>query len=149
MSVVYRGQDTRLHRPVCIKVFFRLDGNTAGYQKAYDHFVQEAFALSQLAHPNTLRIYDFGHLDQEPHSPFQVSELLTGGTVSHHVRRAGPFTPSGALDILEAVIGALSEAHARGVIHRDIKPSNVLFGSAGPRRVVKLADFGIAKALAG
>jgi serine/threonine-protein kinase len=148
MSVVYEGHDVRLRRPVCIKVFHRLDPRDPAYRTTYEHFVQEAFALSQLKHPNTLRIYDFGYLEIEPKSPFHVCELLDGGTVAQHVRKSGPLAPISALEILEPVIGALSEAHARGVVHRDLKPNNVLFGSAGSSRVVKLVDFGIAKALA-
>jgi serine/threonine-protein kinase len=148
MSVVYEGHDVRLRRPVCIKVFHRLDPRDPAYRTTYEHFVQEAFALSQLKHPNTLRIYDFGYLEQEPKSPLHVCELLDGGTVAQHVRKVGPLPPVLALEILEPVIGALSEAHARGVVHRDLKPNNVLFGTAGSSRVVKLVDFGIAKALA-
>src|SRR5882757_11529628 len=67
-SVVFRGTDERLHRPVCIKVFSGLGGKSGVGRTSYEHFVQEAFALSRLTHPNTLRIYDFGHLgpkDQE------------------------------------------------------------------------------------
>jgi eukaryotic-like serine/threonine-protein kinase len=146
MSVVYRGEDDRLKRPVCVKVFFGLDRSQQLYQTTYEHFVQEAFALSQLQHPNTLRIYDFGYLDEEPRSPFHVSELMDGGTLLGHVRRSGTLPVREVLEILEPIVGALGEAHARGVVHRDIKPSNILFGSAGPTRTVKLADFGIAKA---
>ncbi|MBI3182451.1 MAG: serine/threonine protein kinase [Myxococcales bacterium] len=146
MSVVYRALDERLQRPVCAKVFFGLDPEQVEYQTNYEHFVQEAFALSQLQHPNTLRIYDFGYLDFAPHSPFHVSELMGGGTLQNLVRRSGSLTPPQALAILEPVVGALSEAHGRGIVHRDIKPSNILFGAAGASRVVKLADFGIAKA---
>ncbi len=146
MSVVYRGVDDRLKRPVCVKVFFGLDRSQQLYQTTYEHFVQEAFALSQLQHPNTLRIYDFGYLDEEPRSPFHVSELMDGGTLLGHVRRCGTLPAREVVDILEPIVGALGEAHARGIVHRDIKPSNILFGSAGPTRTVKLADFGIAKA---
>lgn len=146
MSVVYRGTDERLHRPVCVKIFFGIDRSRVAYQTSYEHFVQEAFALSQLSHPNTIRIYDFGYLPEEPKSPFHVSELLDGGTLLGLIRREGPLAPATALDILEPIVGALSEAHSRGVVHRDIKPSNILFGRAGPRQIVKLADFGIAKA---
>jgi serine/threonine-protein kinase len=146
MSVVYRGQDDRLQRPVCVKVFFGLDRSQSVYQTSYEHFVQEAFALSQLSHPNTIRIYDFGYLEEEPRSPFHVSELMDGGTLLGHVRRQGTLTTDEAIEILEPIVGALTEAHSRGIVHRDIKPTNILFGSAGPNRVVKLADFGIAKA---
>jgi serine/threonine protein kinase len=62
-SLVFRGEDTRLARPVCIKVFSGLGGKSGVGRTTYEHFVQEAFALSRLTHPNTLRIYDFGHLD--------------------------------------------------------------------------------------
>ncbi len=62
-SLVFRGEDTRLSRPVCIKVFSGLGGKSGVGRTTYEHFVQEAFALSRLTHPNTLRIYDFGHLD--------------------------------------------------------------------------------------
>ncbi len=148
MSVVYQGNDSRLRRPVCIKVFHRLDPREPAYRTTYEHFVQEAFALSQLKHPNTLRIYDFGYLDHEPRSPFHVCEFLDGGTLSQHIRRGGPLPGAAVLEVMEPVIGALSEAHARGVVHRDLKPNNVLFGSAGTSRVVKLVDFGIAKSLA-
>lgn len=62
-SLVFRGEDNRLARPVCIKVFSGLGGKSGLGRTTYEHFVQEAFALSRLTHPNTLRIYDFGHLD--------------------------------------------------------------------------------------
>jgi len=145
MAIIYRGHDTRLLRPVCIKVFHRLRPGQAAYRAAYEHFIQEAFTLSQFSHPNTLRIYDFGYLEGDLAAPFQISELLEGGTLGRLVRRHGPLSPADALEILEPVAGALAEAHARGIVHRDIKPSNILFGLVGTRRVVKLCDFGIAK----
>jgi serine/threonine-protein kinase len=145
MAIIYRGRDTRLLRAVCIKVFMRLDPAQFGYRTAYEHFVQEAFALSQFNHPHTLRIYDFGYLE-EGGPPFQISELLEGGTLGARIRSEGPLDPHAALDLLAPIAGALAEAHARGIVHRDIKPSNILFGLAGASRVVKLCDFGIAKA---
>ncbi len=93
-SIVYRGDDKRLSRPVCIKVFHNLAESDGVWRASYEHFVQEAFALSKLTHPNTLRIYDFGHLapeaDSEQGAPFQVSEYMNGGTLSRLVRREGP-----------------------------------------------------------
>ncbi len=149
MSVLYRGHDERLKRPVCVKVFFGLDPTRPSYRAVYDHFVQEAFALSQLGHPNTLRIYDFGYLEDERATPFQVAELLEGGTLAGYIRRKQRLSLEESLHVLEVVAGALSEAHASGIVHRDIKPSNILFGRAGAEDVVKLADFGIAKAFLG
>jgi serine/threonine protein kinase len=149
-SVVYRADDERLHRAVCIKVFHRVKSGDGPYQTAYEHFVQEAFALSKLTHPNTLRIYDFGHLSNrgsEMGAPFQVSEFMTHGTLWSHVREYGPMSTEESAPLIGALGGALGEAHQAGIIHRDIKPHNILFTTAGRNLVVKLADFGIAKAL--
>jgi hypothetical protein len=145
MGAVYRGSDLRLRRPVCIKIFHGLSRNEVLNRVSYDHFVQEAFALSRLSHPNTLRIYDFGRLMDDSEAPFQVFELLTGGTLGQWIRRAGPRSPKEALGLIEPVAGALSEAHMRGIIHRDVKPSNIMLGLLGSRRIAKLGDFGIAE----
>jgi serine/threonine-protein kinase len=147
MSVVYRGEDERLRRVVCVKVFCGLDPSRPGYRTIHEHFVQEAFALSALRHPNTIRIFDFGYLEDELATPFFVVEYADGGTLKEFVRKHGPLTPQETFEILEPIAGALREAHAAGIIHRDIKPSNILFSRAGPSLVVKLADFSIAKAL--
>jgi serine/threonine protein kinase len=150
-SVVYRGEDERLSRPVCIKVFHTLRDKEWIYRTTYQHFVQEAFALSKLSHPNTLRIYDFAHLPgpdgDEEGAPFQISEYMNGGTLSNLVRREGPLAPGEANQVVTAICGALDEAHTHDIIHRDIKPKNILFGTAGETRSPKLADFGIAKSL--
>jgi serine/threonine protein kinase len=146
MGMVYRGSDLRLLRPVCVKIFHRLSGNDSVDRASYDHFVQEAFALSRLSHPNTLRIYDFGHLSGESKAPFHVCELLDGGTLGQWVRSAGPRSATETLSLIAQVAGALSEAHASGIIHRDVKPSNIILGLIGPQRVAKLGDFGIAMA---
>lgn len=146
-SVVYRGQDERLSRPVCIKVFSGLGGKSGVGRTSYEHFVQEAFALSRLTHPNTLRIYDFGHLGPKDAEgmPLQVCEYMSGGTLSQIVREQGKQTLAETARITIAMCAALSEAHALGIVHRDIKPQNILFGSVGVRKLPKLADFGIAK----
>ncbi|MGE3767163.1 MAG: serine/threonine protein kinase [Kofleriaceae bacterium] len=146
-SVVYRGQDERLNRPVCIKVFSGLGGKSGVGRTSYEHFVQEAFALSRLTHPNTLRIYDFGHLgpkDQEG-MPLQVCEFMNGGTLSMIVREQGKQSIEETVRVIGAMCSALAEAHQLGIVHRDIKPQNILFGSVGEKKLPKLADFGIAK----
>ena len=146
-SVVFRGTDERLSRPVCIKVFSGLGGKSGVGRTSYEHFVQEAFALSRLTHPNTLRIYDFGHLgskDQEG-MPLQVCEFMNGGTLSNIIREQGKQTLSETQRVIGAMCAALGEAHALGIVHRDIKPQNILFGAVGLNRLPKLADFGIAK----
>ena len=146
-SVVFRGTDERLSRPVCIKVFSGLGGKSGVGRTSYEHFVQEAFALSRLTHPNTLRIYDFGHLGatDDEGMPLQVCEFMNGGTLSMIVREKGVQSVGETARIIGAMCAALSEAHALGIVHRDIKPQNILFGSVGPDKLPKLADFGIAK----
>lgn len=172
-SLVFRGEDTRLARPVCVKVFSGLGGKSGVGRTTYEHFVQEAFALSRLTHPNTLRIYDFGHLDankrldtgrvehrrernepvaaSEPSAadelglPLQVCEYMNGGTLSSLLRERGLLPIGETMRIARAMCEALAEAHDLGIIHRDIKPQNILFASVGDARLPKLADFGIAK----
>jgi serine/threonine-protein kinase len=146
-SVVFRGQDERLSRPVCIKVFSGLGGQSGVGRTSYEHFVQEAFALSRLTHPNTLRIYDFGHLGpkDEAGMPLQVCEFMNGGTLSMIVREQGKQSLGETVRIMSAMCSALAEAHGLGIVHRDIKPQNILFASVGATKLPKLADFGIAK----
>jgi serine/threonine protein kinase len=146
-SVVFRGTDERLSRPVCIKVFSGLGGKSGVGRTSYEHFVQEAFALSRLTHPNTLRIYDFGHLGAKDNDgmPLQVCEFMNGGTLSNVVREQGVQSVAETARVIGAMCAALSEAHALGIVHRDIKPQNILFGSVGKNKLPKLADFGIAK----
>jgi serine/threonine protein kinase len=148
MSVVYRGLDQRLLRPVCIKVFDGLDAmSRPAYTTGHDHFVQEAFALSRLSHPNTVRIYDFGFIEREPALPFQIAEWVGGGTLHHRIRKEGALPLPLALELLEPIAGALGEAHALGIVHRDVKPSNILLHDDASL-MPKLADFGIAKSAA-
>jgi eukaryotic-like serine/threonine-protein kinase len=155
MATIYRAQDERLDRVVCVKLLRTTlvegSGSTSGravYQATYSHFLQEALALSKLQHPNTLRIYDFGYLDADGGSgggaPFHVAEYLDGGNLETHVRMRGAISGEEALGILEAITGAVAEAHEHGILHRDIKPSNILFGRVRGDLVPKLADFGIA-----
>ncbi len=152
-SVVFKGTDERLARPVCVKVFSGLGGLSGVGRTSYEHFVQEAFALSRLTHPNTLRIYDFGHIGQPGGSdpkdsagmPLQVCEYMNGGTLSQIIREQGKQGLVETVRIIAAMCAALSEAHGLGIVHRDIKPQNILFGSVGETRLPKLADFGIAK----
>ena len=146
-SVVFRGTDERLSRPVCIKVFSGLGGTSGVGRTSYEHFVQEAFALSRLTHPNTLRIYDFGHVGAHDLEgmPLQVCEFMNGGTLSQVVREQGKQSLAETARVIGAMCAALGEAHALGIVHRDIKPQNILFGSVGTSKLPKLADFGIAK----
>jgi serine/threonine protein kinase len=146
-SVVFLGQDERLSRPVCVKVFSGFGGNSGVGRTSYEHFVQEAFALSRLTHPNTLRIYDFGHLGPKDADgmPLQVCEYMNGGTLSQVIREQGKQSLAETARVVNAMCLALGEAHGLGIVHRDIKPQNILFGTVGGNKLPKLADFGIAK----
>jgi serine/threonine-protein kinase len=150
MATIYRATDERLDRVVCVKLL-RLElegsGSTSGgavYKATYSHFLREALALSKLQHPNTLRIYDFGYLE-DGQRPFQISEFLDGGNLEQHLRHRGALSAEETLAILERITGAIAEAHEQKIIHRDIKPSNILFARVGDVLMPKLADFGIAQ----
>jgi serine/threonine-protein kinase len=158
MATIYRAHDSRLDRIVCVKLLRNvIEGSGSGgvvYQATYTHFLQEARSLSKLAHPNTLRIYDFGFLQLDADTegnvaprPFQISEFLDGGNLETYVRARGSLKPVEILAILDRVGGAVGEAHALGILHRDIKPSNILFSRVGDVLMPKLADFGIARAI--
>jgi serine/threonine-protein kinase len=158
MATIYRAHDSRLDRVVCVKLLRNvIEGSGSGgviYQATYTHFLQEARSLSKLAHPNTLRIYDFGFLTLDADTdgtvaprPFQISEFLDGGNLETYVRARGVMKPVEVLAVLDRMAGATAEAHGAGILHRDIKPSNILFSRVGDVLMPKLADFGIARAI--
>jgi serine/threonine-protein kinase len=100
---------------------------------------------SQLLHPNTVRIYDFGRTKDG--LPYYVMEYLDGVTLAELVADAGPVPPGRVIHILRQVGAALREAHEHGMIHRDVKPENVMLCRRGEDDVVKLLDFGLVKSL--
>ncbi|BBZ67694.1 serine/threonine protein kinase [Mycolicibacterium insubricum] len=139
MSTVYRGVDLRLDRPVAIKV---MDSRYAGDQQFLTRFRLEATAVARLAHPALVAVYDQG---VDLHRPFLVMELVRGGTLRELLRERGPMPPHAVAAVLRPVLAGLAVAHRAGLIHRDIKPENVLISTDGE---VKLADFGLVRALA-
>ena len=107
-------------------------------------FGREARALSQLSHPNTVKVFSYGEL--EDGSLYIIMELLEGKNLNQSVRAEGPFSVARALPILIKACGALEEAHKAGIIHRDLKPENIfLVQNASVRDFPKLLDFGLAK----
>src|SRR5688500_6162671 len=112
-SIVFKGTDERLSRPVCIKLFSGFGRNSGVGRTSYEHFVQEAFALSRLTHPNTLRIYDFGHLGRpdDEGMPLQVCEYMNGGTLANIIREQGPQSLEETVRVIGAMCAALAEAH--------------------------------------
>jgi eukaryotic-like serine/threonine-protein kinase len=129
MAVVYAGWHEQLERPVALKV---LAAHLAGDEHFRTRFLREARIASKLHHTNLVRTYDIAELDG---SPCIVMELLPGGTLA-----GGQLTRPAASE----VAAGLAHAHAQGVVHRDLKPANLLRAADG---VVKIADFGIARAV--
>ncbi len=127
MGEVYRARDTRLGRPVAIKV---INKHLSG------RFEREARAISMLNHPNICTLYDVG-------PDFLVMELVEGETLAARLRD-GPLPAEQVLRLAIEIADALANAHAQNMVHRDLKPANVMISTAGR---VKLLDFGLAKML--
>lgn len=149
MSSVYRGVDTRLDRPVAIKV---MDPRLAGDRSFVDRFEREARSAARLHHPNVVAVHDQGFdtsAGTDNPRAFLVMELVAGGTLRDLLTERGRLDVPLALTVAEQVLSALAAAHEAGLVHRDIKPENVLIGTgAGGEGVVKVADFGLVRAAA-
>jgi serine/threonine-protein kinase len=138
-STVYRGLDTRLDRPVALKV---MDSRYAGDQQFLTRFQLEARSVARLKDPGLVAVYDQG-LDAR--HPFLVMELVEGGTLRELLTERGPMPPHAVAAVLRPVLGGLAAAHRAGLVHRDVKPENVLISDEGE---VKIVDFGLVRAVA-
>jgi eukaryotic-like serine/threonine-protein kinase len=137
MGEVYEGRDRVLGERVALKV---LHPEVAADEQLVERFKREIQLARQVTHVNVCRIFDVGFHEQKT---FLTMELLAGETLSHRIRRAGPFTPAEALPIALQMGAALAAAHAAGIVHRDFKSGNVmLVPQPGLRAVV--TDFGLA-----
>ncbi|AUX28592.1 MULTISPECIES: serine/threonine-protein kinase [Sorangium] len=107
-------------------------------------FMRECGTVSELEHPNTIKVYDFGQTNTG--ELYIAMELLTGQSLETALERGGALAPERVDRILAQVCGSLQEAHEKGIVHRDLKPANIfLTRRAGEEDYVKVLDFGIAK----
>ncbi|QZH61438.1 serine/threonine protein kinase [Mycolicibacterium farcinogenes] len=135
MAEVHDGWDTRLSRPVAVKLLYPA---LAADEVTRRRFENEARAAAALNHPNIVAIHDSG---EDRGTPYIVMERLPGPTLADEIS-AGPLSADRVRWVLTDLLGALTAAHDAGILHRDIKPGNVLITKSG---AAKLADFGIAK----
>src|SRR4029453_8725713 len=137
MGEVFRARDTKLGRQVAIKV---LPESVESAPDRVARFEREAKALAALHHPHIATLFG---MEQEGGKHFLVMELVEGETLDARIAR-GPMPVPEALAIAREIADALEAAHEAGIVHRDLKPANV---KSTPDGVVKVLDFGLAKAL--
>jgi len=140
MATVYLGTDTRLDRTVALKIMHAELANDEDFVR---RFVGEARSVARLSHPNVVGVYDQG---ADGRTLYLAMEYVPGRTLRDLLNERGSLPPREALDIMEGVLGGLGAAHAAGLAHRDVKPENVLLTA---EHDVKVADFGLARMLAG
>lgn len=140
-SVVYRAHQESMNRFVALKI---LKSTAATDEKTVERFRREALFASHLSHPNTIRLYDYGHT--EDGRCFIAMELLKGEDLANALRNAIPLQLHRVWSILAQCCRSLAEAHRLGLVHRDLKPENIfLVDQPDGRDFVKVLDFGVSK----
>ncbi len=149
MGATYRAVDTVLRATVALKVIAQ---NVAGLPAVRARFLREARAAARLRHPNVASVFHYGEQDGEC---FYAMELVEGETLEERVRRDGPLPVAAVLEVGRQVARALAAAEAQRLVHRDIKPGNLMWvvnsrpDKPGGAPLIKVIDFGLAKALTG
>lgn len=142
MGVVYRASHAMLRRPTALKLLRAEHGHGEGLLR----FEREVQLTSQLTHPNTIAVYDYGRTPEGV--LYYAMEYIDGIDLEYLVRRDGPLPPGRVIYLMRQVLGSLAEAHGVGLIHRDIKPANLMLCQRGGLSdFVKVLDFGLAKQL--
>ena len=139
MGEVFRARDTVLAREVAIKVLHR---SLAGDQAFVDQFQNRSACGCRLSHPNIVAVFDWGSVDG---IYYMVMEFVRGQSLRALLNRDGRLEPAQTTEVVRQTLLALDHAHRQGIVHRDIKPENILVTTEG---VVKVADFGLARAYA-
>jgi len=139
MATIYAGIDTRLDRPVAVKV---MHAHLANDEAFVSRFIKEAKATAALSHPNIVSIQDQGWNEGGPPAVFLVMELVEGSTLRDFLNENGPLSVEQTIQFITPVLSALAAAHLIGIIHRDVKPENILISKDGR---IKVADFGLAR----
>lgn len=139
MAEVYRARDLMLERPVAVKI---LRQDFAHDPDFHVRFRQEARAAANLSHPNIVTIHDFGISDG---FPFIVMEHVPGTHLKRLIRQLGHLPVEEAVELMSQICAGVGYAHRAGLVHCDLKPHNIL---VTPDRLLKVTDFGIARALA-
>jgi serine/threonine-protein kinase len=145
MGKVYRAEQVKLRRPVCLKTLLP---QFAKDDSLLQRFEREGVATASMRHPNIVSVFDFGRTDDG--TLYIVMELIEGKTMRAVLKEEAPLPVGRALGLMSQVLAALDEAHANNVVHRDLKPSNILVSKLRDGAdLVKVVDFGIAKILGG
>lgn len=139
MALVYQGWDLSLERPVAIKILREDFSRSEAFR---ERFRQEAKAAANLSHPNIVTVHDFGFDRQRL---FIVMEYIPGTDLKAMIKARGVFTIDEAIPLIVQACAGIGYAHRAGFVHCDVKPQNIL---VTPDQRVKVADFGIARALA-
>jgi serine/threonine-protein kinase len=128
MATIYAGLDTRLDRPVAVKI---MHPHLANDEAFVGRFIKEAKATAALSHPNIVSIQDQGWNEGGAPAVFIVMELVEGSTLRDFLNEQGALSIDQIFQFLNPVVSALSAAHRLGIIHRDIKPENILIAKDG------------------